>query len=86
MEIVIDAVVKAAKCERFMTPEKSMKKGFKYLKKARRAFNKGVVLYKERNDEKKADIENVINTTAAIHYLDEAYDEISAIWENDINI
>jgi hypothetical protein len=68
------------------TPEGTMKRGFASLKKARRYFERSVVMYKLRNNDQKADRYNAINTHAAIILLDQAYDEISAIWENDINV
>ncbi len=65
-------------------PEKKMKIGFESLSKTRKYFEKAIVLYEKRNSEEHADKENVINIKNAIHLLAQAYDEVSAIWENDI--
>jgi len=65
-------------------PEKAMEQGFIHLRKAREYFERGVSLYDKRNDDSKADKENSENTKNAIKLLNEAYDEVSAIWENDI--
>ena len=65
-------------------PERKMKIGFESLSKTRNYFEKAIVEYEKRNSEIHADKENVINIKKAIHLLNQAYDEVSAIWENDI--
>lgn len=69
-----------------MTPEQIMKDGFDSFFNAVKCFKKAVPLYKKRNDQSKADPENVVNLNKSILLMNQAYDEISAIWENDINI
>lgn len=66
------------------TPEELMKQGFESFFNAREFFEKSVVEYAKRGDIAKADRENTVNVKAAISFLAKAYDEISAIWENDI--
>jgi hypothetical protein len=63
-----------------------MKKGFESLSKTRELFGEAFKAYNTRSDFKKADPENAANVKASIHYLSAAYDEVSAIWENDINV
>lgn len=69
-----------------MTPEQQMKIGFDALRTAEDSFRAAVPLYEQRNDDNRADSLNAINTQKAIVLLCKAYDEISAIWENDINV
>ena len=69
-----------------MTPEQQMKIGFDALRTAREAFEAAIPLYQKRNDNNRADDLNAENTSKAIYLLGKAYDEISAIWENDINV
>lgn len=69
-----------------MTPEQQMKIGFDALRTAREAFEAAIHLYQKRNDSNRADDLNAENTLNACYLLDKAYDEISAIWENDINV
>lgn len=68
------------------TPEDIMKIVFQNLSETRTLLEKAKVVYKERNDSATADPENVINIDKSILHLAHAYDEISAIWENDINV
>lgn len=65
-------------------PEELMKLGFGSLSATRSYFKNAVVEYQKRNSSVKADPENAKNVQAAIDLLNKAYDEISAIWENDI--
>jgi hypothetical protein len=67
------------------TPEDYMKEGFKSLSEARENFEKAGELYEIRNDEIKADGENVKSVREAIHYIAKADDELSAIRENDLD-
>jgi len=64
--------------------EDVMKAGFECLAQARRNFELAITLYKQRNDEKKGDFFNARNVSTSVSLLADAYDEISAIWENDI--
>jgi hypothetical protein len=66
------------------TLEKKMELGFNHLRKVREYFDKAIPLYEKRNDDARGDKENIENIKSAIHYLALAYDEVSAIWENDI--
>ena len=66
-----------------MTPEELMKQGFESFFKARECFEKAVVEYDKRDGTENV---NSVNLKAAIHRLAQAYDEVSAIWENDINV
>ena len=66
------------------TPEMIMKQAFDNLSKAMEGFKRAVKLYDERNDPVRADHENSVNTTAAVKLLAAAYDEVSAIRENDL--
>jgi len=68
------------------TPEQFMKPGFEHLNQARECFSKALPLYKARNSSDKSDQYNIDDIKRAIMLLDKAYDEISAIWENDINV
>ena len=63
-----------------------MKEGFDQFFAARDNFKLAVTAYQKRNDENKADKENVINMSEAIGYMNKAYDCMSEIWENDINV
>jgi hypothetical protein len=65
-------------------PETLMKQGFESLSATRSYFKNAVVEYQKRNSSAKADPENAKNVQEAINLLNKAYDEISAIWENDI--
>lgn len=67
-------------------PEKQMMSAFMQLKLTREILVKAKSEYEKRNNSNKADKENAINVGSAISKLDEAYDEISAIWENDLNV
>jgi hypothetical protein len=77
------------KCEYWQTvktPEELMNEGFENLSKTRELFGEAFKAYNTRSDFVKADPENAANVKSALHYLAAAYDEVSAIWENDINI
>ena len=65
-------------------PELHMKAGFECLFNARKHFEDGIESYKLRMSGSSADAENIENTKAALKLLNLAYDEISAVWENDI--
>lgn len=67
-------------------PEVWMQLGFDALGIVRRSFEKAKVAYDKRGSEEKADKENAINVTKSLQLLSQAYDEVSAIWENDINV
>lgn len=67
-----------------VTPEKVMKKGFGALSIAKHCFEAAVSMYEHRNNEQKADKENAVNIKAAVEYLNKAYDEVRAIYENDL--
>ena len=69
-----------------LTPEEVMKMAFEYLSKTRSALTEARLIYLTRNNEGKADQENAANITLSLQHIGEAYDEISAIWENDINV
>lgn len=64
------------------TPEELMKEGFENLSKTRECFTQAGIEYNIRDG---LDNVNSVNIKAAIHLLAQAYDEVSAIWENDIN-
>lgn len=68
------------------TPEDIMKSAFQKLSETRSLLEKAQLAYKKRNDEAIADPQNVKNIDKSILHLAHAYDEISAIWENDINV
>lgn len=68
------------------TPESFMEPGFIALSQARQNFEQALPLYIARNDDNKADSYNADNIKRALRLMAEAYDEISAIWENDINV
>lgn len=68
------------------TPEYFMLPGFVALNQARQNFEQALPLYIARNDDNKADSYNADNIKRALKLMAEAYDEISAIWENDINV
>ena len=68
------------------TPEYFMQQGFINLSEARGFFEQALPLYIARNDDNKGDQYNIDDIKRAIMLLDKAYDEISAIWENDINV
>lgn len=68
------------------TPEYFMKLGFEYLSYSRKKFEQALPLYIARNDDNRADTYNADNVKRALKLLAQAYDEISAIWENDINV
>lgn len=68
------------------TPEELIKQGFENLSKTRELFGEAFKAYNTRSDFTKADPENAANIKSALHYLAAAYDEVSAIWENDINV
>lgn len=66
------------------TPEVIMKIAFEKLSETRKLFVQAGYAYEKRNSEAKADKENYVNVLLAISHLAEAYDEVSAIYENDI--
>jgi len=68
------------------TPEKVMKKGFEHFHKANEYFTDAIVLYSNRNNFLKADNLNAANVKKATLLMAQAFDEISAIWGNDINV
>jgi len=68
------------------TPESFMLPGFVSLNQARQNFEQAVPLYIARNDSDKGDEYNIQDLKRALKLLADAYDEISAIWENDINV
>lgn len=69
-----------------ISPEQSMKPGFIALSQARQYFEQALPLYIARNNDNKADSYNADNVKRALKLMSQAYDEISAIWENDINV
>ena len=74
------------KCEYWQTvktPEELMKEGFESFFKARECFEKAALEYDKVTG---YDTLNAENVRAAIHFLAKAYDQVSEIWENDINI
>ena len=70
--------------QRIVTPEEHMKSGFECLFDARSHFEDGMESYLLRMSEVHADAENIVNIKAALKLINSAYDEVSAIWENDI--
>ncbi len=68
------------------SPEDFMKIGFMALSQARTNFELALPLYIARNDDDKADSYNADNVKRALKLMAQAYDEVSAIWENDINV
>jgi hypothetical protein len=68
-----------------MTPEELMKEGFEYLSKTRECFEKAKAAYDSRANFVKADPKNAANVKSALHFLAAAYDEVSSIWENDMD-
>jgi hypothetical protein len=75
--IILDSI-------KYEKPEMLMADGFDHFFTARETFENAVESYKERNCEETADSINAVNVGNAIHYMARAYDELSAIWENDI--
>jgi hypothetical protein len=69
--------------EQIKTPEELMKEGFESFFKARECFEKAALEYDKVTG---YDTLNAENVRAAIHFLAKAYDQVSEIWENDINI
>ena len=67
-------------------PEKIMKEGLEAFFKARECFKKAILAYKNRGDEAKGDTYNAINVASAIKFMANAYNDLSEIWENDINV
>jgi len=67
-----------------VTPEMVMKEAFYHYFKARENFERAIPLYKSRNDDFKADSLNTEAVIKTLHYMALSYDELSAIWENDI--
>lgn len=67
-------------------PEEIMKKAFHHLSETRKQLELAKQAYITRNSSITADPENARNIDTSIRYLGNAYDEISAIWENDINV
>lgn len=61
-----------------------MKQVFDKLSETRELLNKAKIEYDKRNDDSKADKENSKNVGNSILFLCKAYDEISAIKENDL--
>lgn len=68
------------------TPEEIMKKAFHNLSETRKYLEQAKQAYITRNSSTTADPENANNIDKSIKHLGNAYDEISAIWENDINV
>ena len=66
------------------TPETLMKFGFQSFFDAKECFKQAIVAYKERGNEEKGDSCNATNVTNAITNMNLAYDDMSEIWENDI--
>jgi hypothetical protein len=66
------------------TPEDLMKQGLESFFNAREFFEKAVIEYAKRGSIVRADIQSTANVKSAISFLAKAYDEISEIWENDI--
>jgi hypothetical protein len=75
--IILDSI-------KYEKPEMLMADGFDHFFTARECFENAVKAYQERNCEETADSINAVNVGNAIHYMARAYDELSAIWENDI--
>jgi len=67
-------------------PEDFMKIGIVKMLESRYNLSQALPLYVSRNNDNKADSYNSDNVRRAIKLLSQAYDEISAIWENDINV
>ena len=67
-----------------MTPEKVIEDGFRDLFRTRKAFEQAVKLYDQRNNLERADQLNSANVKEAIRLLDNAYDMVSEIYENDM--
>lgn len=68
------------------TPEDIMKQMFHNFFEVQKGLRVATTLYTRRNSFDKADPENVVNIAKATNLLNLAYDELSAIWENDINV
>lgn len=68
------------------TPEEFMQIGIVKMLESRYNLSQALPLYIARNDDNKADSYNANNVKRALKLLSQAYDEISAIWENDINV
>ena len=66
------------------TPEQIMKQVFEKLSETRNLLDRAKIEYEKRNDNQRADKENSKNVGSCILYLCKAYDEISAIKENDL--
>ena len=66
-----------------MKPEELMKEGFESFFKTRDCFLKAVTEYNLRDGSENVNSVNIMN---AVHCLSQAYDEVSSIWENDINV
>ena len=67
-------------------PEQIMTEAFEKLSQTRKLLEEAEIAYKQRNSDVKADKENAVNVNKSILHLAHAYDEVSAIWENDINV
>lgn len=67
------------------TPESVMAKYFETLNQARKLLEQAETLYKQRDNDCKGDKFNAINCRKSILHLAHAYDEVSAIKENDID-
>jgi hypothetical protein len=80
---VCKSILKSILKSKKMEPEKLMKEGFESLSKTRDCFEKAVIEYDKRDGTENV---NSVNLNTAIHRLAQAYDEVSAIWENDINV
>lgn len=66
------------------TPELIMKQVFEKLSETRHLLDQAKIEYEKRNNEDKGDYWNAINVGLSIGHLARAYDEISAIKENDL--
>jgi hypothetical protein len=65
-------------------PERLMSVGFSMLKEAKGYFKKAAIEYEKRDSDAKVDKQNFTNVWSAIRLMDQAYDEVSAIKENDL--
>lgn len=68
------------------TPEVIMTEAFEKLSQTRKLLEEAESSYKKRNNDNKADKENAANCRKSILHIAHAYDEVSAILENDINV
>jgi len=65
------------------TPETLMKQAFNSLFRATNCMKRAERAYRKRMQG--ADKENAENVARAIEFMSQAYDEVSAIWENDMD-